>query len=136
MSSEAPDPGRPRSTLRVLFVDDSRDDVELERMALEQGGFEVVAERVDTEPALRDALRRGRWDVVLADHRMPQLDSSRAFRIVQESDPDLPFVLISGTIPENVAVASMRAGVQDYLSKDNLQRLAVVVGRELREARE
>jgi two-component system cell cycle sensor histidine kinase/response regulator CckA len=121
--------------LRVLFVEDSEDDLALELRELRKGGFDPAWERVDTEAALRDALMRGPWDVVVSDHSMPKFSSDEALRVVRERDPDLPFLLVSGTIGEGPAVDAMRTGAQDYILKGNLQRLAAAIDRELRAAR-
>lgn len=92
-------------------------------------------ERVETAEAMTLALRKQAWNVVISDHRMPQLDSHGALRLVQEFAEELPFIIVSGTIGEKAAVAAMKAGAHDYLLKEDLARLVPAVGRELREAR-
>ena len=81
-----------------------------------------------------EALARGTWDVVLSDHSMPGFNAPEAFALVKERGLDLPFIIVSGTVGEDVAVEAMRAGVHDYVLKGSLARLAPAVERELREA--
>ena len=120
--------------LRVLVVEDSEDDALLMELELRRGGFAPVTRRVDTAAALMAALDAQVWDVVLSDYRMPQLDGMEALKLVQARGGDLPFILISGAIGEDTAVAAMKAGAHDYLLKGQLTRLAPAVERELREA--
>jgi DNA-binding NtrC family response regulator len=122
--------------LRVLFVDDSPDDVELMLRRLRAGGLDVVHDRVDTEPALRAALAAG-WQAALVDYNLPGFDGIAALRLLAELVPDLPAITVSGAITEDTAVATLTAGAVDYVLKDNLARLApaltrAVEGAELR----
>jgi GAF domain-containing protein len=120
--------------LAVLIVEDSEDDAFLVLRALRRGSFNLTWERVQTATALRDALRSRVWDVIISDYRLPGFDAKGALEIVQQSELDLPFLVVSGTIGEELAVALMKAGAHDYLMKDNLARLAEAVRREVREA--
>jgi len=120
--------------VRVLFVEDSDDDVALELAALRQSGLEPIHEVVEDPDELRTALARERWDVVLSDYSMPSFTGLDAMRIVRQLDPDLPFILVSGTVGEDFAVDAMRAGAHDYVLKGNLTRLAASIERELRDA--
>ncbi|HEV8267741.1 MAG TPA: response regulator, partial [Thermoanaerobaculia bacterium] len=120
--------------LRALVVEDAPDDAELVIRELTRGGFDVVARRVEAADAMRAALKESRWDVVISDFGMPTFNGLDAFRIVQEMDAGLPFILVSGTVGEDVAVQAMRAGIQDYLLKSSLTRLAPAISRELGEA--
>jgi PAS domain S-box-containing protein len=83
---------------------------------------------------MRAALAQQAWDVVICDHRLPQFDTPSALALLQGTGLDIPFIIVSGTIDEEIAVAMMKAGAQDYLKKDNLARLAPAVARELRDA--
>lgn len=121
-------------SLGVLIVEDSEDDALLLLRELRRGGYEVTTERVDTAAAMKSALARGRWDVVIADHSMPQFSALAALQVLKESGLDLPFIIVSGAIGEDVAVEAMRGGAHDYLMKDKLARLIPAVDRELREA--
>jgi PAS domain S-box-containing protein len=117
--------------LRVLIVEDSEDDARLMFRELERGGFDPQSERVTTAGALRDALARQPWDVVLADYTLPDFNALQALRILQQSGLDIPFIVVSGSIGEDIAVAMMKRGAHDYLLKQNLARLVPAVERAL-----
>ena len=117
----------------VLFVEDVADDAELLVRALRRGGLDVEWQRVETEPGLRAALAERRWDVALLDYVLPSFSALRALPVIRELDPDLPAVVVSGTIGEDVAVEAMRAGAADYILKDDLLRLVPAVEREVRD---
>src|SRR4051812_11925653 len=120
--------------LRILQVEDSESDAGLIVRYLERAGYHVSAERVDDAAAMQAALASGSWDAIIADYRLPQLNAPAALAILQRSGLDLPFIVVSGTIGEELAVALMKAGAHDYLMKDNLTRLAPAVKREIRDA--
>lgn len=120
--------------LRVLAVEDSGDDFELIRNELAEGGFTVAHERIETAESLRAALEHETWDVVVCDHNLPALDSISALRIVLEIAENVPFIIVSGQIPDELAIEAMRHGARDFICKDNLARLVAVVERELQEA--
>lgn len=122
--------------LKALFIEDSTEDAELLERELEQSGFDVDTLRVDRPEALREALATQSWDLILADHSGPHIDSTKALAIVREHDADVPFIIVSGTISEDVAIEAMKAGASDFLSKGRLAKLAPVVERELRQAEE
>jgi PAS domain S-box-containing protein len=123
-----------RTALRVLIVEDEPDDAELVVHVLRQSGYEPDARRVETAAAMSDALRTHSWDVILSDNSLPEFDAVRALQLVREHGLDLPFLVISGSIGEDAAIALMKAGAHDYLFKGKLARLGVAVDRELREA--
>ncbi len=120
--------------LRLLLVEDRPDDEELVLLELQRGGYDVVHERVETAAALRAALQRPGWDVVLSDFAMPYFSGPAALAIVRELELDLPFIIVSGTVGEEAAVAAMRSGASDYVFKGSLGRLCPAIDRELREA--
>jgi two-component system, NarL family, sensor histidine kinase UhpB len=120
--------------LKALLVEDSEDDALLLALILKQGGYEIVSERVDAPESMRAALSRQNWDIVISDYVMPRFSGLAALRILQERGLDLPFIIVSGHIGEETAVAAMKAGAHDYLMKDRLARLVPAVDRELREA--
>ena len=122
------------TTLRLLLIEDSPDDAALVVRALTRGGYTVVSERVDTREALVAALQRGAWHVAIADYTMPGFTGAAALTLLRQHDADLPFIFVSGTIGEDVAVAAMRTGAHDYIMKGSLMRLAPAVERELRDA--
>ena len=121
--------------LRVLLVEDSEDDTLLLLRELRRGGYEPVCERVDTAAAMEAALEEQAWDIVISDHSMPAFSSSAALELLRRKGfVDVPFIIVSGQIGEDVAVAAMKAGAHDYIMKDNLARLNTAIERELREA--
>lgn len=126
----------PIQRLQVLIVEDSENDALLLEIELERAGYEAVCERVDTRQAMNAALSRQRWDLVIADYVMPQFNGLEALALVKAKGLDLPFIIVSGHITDNTAVAAMKAGAHDYVMKDNLARLGPAVQRELREAQE
>jgi signal transduction histidine kinase len=123
-----------RRLLRVLFVEDSLADAFLLERALTRGGFQVVCDRVDTSEGMLRALEEREWDLVLADHSMPQFSAPEALQILKERNLDLPFIIVSGHIEEETAISTMNSGAHDYIMKDRLARLVPAVERELREA--
>jgi PAS domain S-box-containing protein len=122
--------------LRVLLIEDSEDDVALVMRALRHGGYDPTFERVETADAMRDALDRHPWDLVISDYSMPRFTGPAALQLLQGAGIDLPFIMVSGTIGEETAVAAMKAGAHDFLMKGQLTRLLPAVARELREAAE
>src|SRR5881296_974966 len=122
------------STLRVLIVEDSANDAELMLRALRAAGIEALPERVETADAMREALARQPWDVVLSDYCMPHFDAPAALAGLRESAQDVPFIVVSGNVGEDTAVAAMKAGATDYIMKDRLQRLGPAVERAVGDA--
>src|SRR5687768_2118643 len=120
--------------LNLLIIEDSEDDALLVIRALRQAGYDVNPTQVDTADGLRDALRKSSWDVAIADYTMPTFTGTKALAMIREHGLDLPFIFVSGTIGEDVAVAAMKTGAHDYIVKGNLARLAPAVERELQEA--
>jgi DNA-binding NtrC family response regulator len=123
-----------RRPLRVLVVEDSERDALLLIRELRHHGYEPAWERVETEQDLRAALVRQPWDIVLTDHNMPHFSSIAALHVVKDTGVDLPLIIVSGTIGEDVAVEAMKSGAHDYVMKGRLGRLAPAVGRELEAA--
>jgi signal transduction histidine kinase len=121
-------------SLRVLVVEDNEDDCALELLTLERGGFDPIHERVQDAEQMAAALARGPWDVVIADYALPSFSAPAALRLLTSSGQDIAFIIVTGAIGEETAVAAMKAGAHDYLMKNNLARLAAVVEREIREA--
>ena len=121
-------------TIRVLIVEDSENDTLLLVRELRRSGFELEFERVDTAQAMAAALANQKWDLVISDYTMPHFSGIAALELLKESNIDIPFIIMSGSIGEDVAVAAMKAGAHDYLMKGNVQRLGPSIERELREA--
>jgi PAS domain S-box-containing protein len=120
----------------VLIVDDSDDDAILIVRQLARAGLTVSHDRADTPDGVAEALARRPPDVVICDYNMPVFQAEQALEQVCEHDADIPFLLVSGQVGEEVAAAMMRAGVRDFVLKDRLARLAPAVQRELHEAAE
>ena len=122
--------------LRLLVVDDNALDAELECAALRDGGFEPSFRLVATRQEFLHALQHEDFDLVVSDYSLPAFDGLTALRLFMERELDKPFVLVSGTIGEEVAIESLRAGATDYVLKTRLERLAPVVKRALDEKEE
>jgi len=123
-------------SLRLLMIEDNPDDEALVLRAIRKGGFNVEHVRVDNRDDLLTVLKNRDWDIVLSDYQMPEFNGLAALKIVKQRNKDLPFIVVSGTIGEEVAVEAMRSGAQDYLMKDNLTRLVPAIRRELADADE
>jgi PAS domain S-box-containing protein len=122
--------------LRLLIADDSETDALLLVRELERAGYAPTYERVDTAVAMLAALDRQPWDLVIGDYSMPQFKGTAALALLHERGLDTPFIFVSGTITEEVAIEAMRAGARDYVTKGNLRRLLPAIDRELHMARE
>ncbi|HEY5240516.1 MAG TPA: response regulator [Polyangiaceae bacterium] len=124
--------GRP---LRLLLVEDSENDAALVLRELRRGGFDVTSERVETREAMSEALDRGvSWDLIISDYSLPTFDAPGAVAVAREHDLEVPIIIVSGTIGEETAVASLKAGAKDFIVKHKLARLVPAVERELSEA--
>ncbi|MCJ7631981.1 PAS domain S-box protein, partial [Candidatus Bathyarchaeota archaeon] len=121
--------------LRVLVVEDSEDDALLLMRELQRGGYEPVFERVATEETMMAAITNQTWDIIISDYVLPHFSGLEALRLLQKSGRDLPFIIVSGKISEEIAVETMKAGAHDYMSKSNLKRFVPAVERELGEAK-
>ena len=128
-------PAPHEAALRVLFVEDDDNDALLLARHLQQQGYQLESRCVSTLDALRAALLASRWDVVIADYTLPGFTARETLQMVQMVQEEVPVIVVSGSIDEATACATMRAGAQDYLHKDRLDRLAPVIERERREAR-
>lgn len=123
--------------LRVLLVEDSEDDALLIGRHFRRSGYNPAITRVETEQAMELALAEpeSAWDIVLADYNLPNFSAPAALQLLKRRGADIPFIMMSGAVSEETAVAAMRAGAHDYVSKQNLARLIPAIERELGEAR-
>ncbi|HYT03775.1 MAG TPA: response regulator [Gemmatimonadales bacterium] len=121
--------------LRVLIAEDSEDDTQLLVRELKRGGYDPVYERVASAAGMTAALDRQQWDLVIGDYSMPRFSGTAALALVRARGLDIPFICVSGTITEEIAVSAMKAGANDYVTKGQLKRLVPAIERELREAR-
>jgi PAS domain S-box-containing protein len=123
-----------KKPLHVLIVEDSEDDALLLVRELTRGGYDVTARRVETAEEFRTELANKQWEAILSDYALPRFSGEAALRMARESGLDLPFIFVSGTMGEDIAVGAMKAGAHDYVMKGNLTRLLPAMERELRDA--
>ncbi len=124
------------SSLRLLLVEDSEDDAELVVRELERGGYDLAFTRVETAEEMAAALSEQSWDVVISDYAMPHFSGPDALGVMREQGKDLPFIVVSGVVGEEIAIPVLQGGAHDFVAKDNLTRLLPAVQRELRDAEE
>ena len=117
--------------LDLLLVEDSIEDAALLLRTLHKGGFAPTIERVETEAAFVQALERGGWQVIVSDYHLPRFSGLSALRLTRESGQEIPFLIVSGTVGEEIAVEVMRCGANDYITKGHLGRLVEAIRREL-----
>ncbi len=120
--------------LRILLVEDSEDDALLIERQLQRGHYQTTMLRIDNAESMAEALTEKHWDVVITDHNLPNFDSHQALALVRKEHPDLPVIIVSGSIGEELAVQAMKSGANDYIMKDKLSRLVPAIERELRDA--
>jgi PAS domain S-box-containing protein len=120
--------------LQLLIVEDSENDALLLQLALERAGTSSICRRVETAQEMAAALDAQEWDAIIADYLLPSFDGLAALALVKERLLDVPFIIVSGHITEDAAVAAMKAGAHDYVMKDKLARLAPAITREIRDA--
>lgn len=120
--------------LRVLIVEDSEADTQVLLRELQRGGYGVEHERVETRSSMQATLLEGEWDLILCDYSLPRFSAKDALKTLQESELDLPFIVISGTIGEESAVETLKAGAHDFIVKGNFARLIPAIQRELKDA--
>lgn len=119
--------------IKVLQVEDDETDSLLVLRQLKKDGFDVDYVRVKTRPDMEAELDKGGWDIVISDYSMPGFSGLEALRIFKSRNLDIPFILVSGTVGEDLAVSIMKEGADDYLMKSSLNRLGLAVKRELEE---
>jgi PAS domain S-box-containing protein len=113
--------------IRLLLIEDSEDDAALLLRQLEREGFEPHVSRVETAEEMRLALAQQPWDVVVADHALPRFSAPAALDVLRQHTQDVPFLIVSGSIGEELAVSLIKRGAEDYLLKDRLARLGSAV---------
>jgi len=122
--------------IRILVVEDSQEDLFLVIRHLRETGYEPVFKQVDRAQAMQEALSSQEWDLIIADYFLPQFSAPEALKTLKSTSLDLPFIIVSGTVGEEVAVSALKAGAHDYIMKNNLTRLGSAIERELRDAKE
>jgi two-component system NtrC family sensor kinase len=123
-----------RKHVRVLIVEDDPADAELLELELESGGYAPSVLRVHTAEAMQAALDAADWDLILCDYMMPQFNGLHALELLKASEKDIPFILISASVGDDIAVKAMGAGAHDVFIKGKLALLVSAIQRELREA--
>jgi PAS domain S-box-containing protein len=125
-----------RERLKILILEDSSDDVELLRRELKKGGIDFISMVVDTKPEYENALTEFEPDVIICDHSLPQFNSIEALELhnqhVEKSGSSIPFILVTGSVPDEFAAKVMKLGADDYILKDRLTRLPSSVDNALR----
>src|SRR6267142_1861710 len=122
--------------LRILHLEDNPTDAELIQAAVESAGIRARVTRVETQADFVASLDRGGFDIILADYTLPSFDGLSALKIALEKCPDVPFIFVSGTLGEEVAIEALKIGATDYILKQRLSRIVPSVHRALREAKE
>jgi signal transduction histidine kinase len=122
--------------IRILMVEDSPSHAELTKHALRESGFEFSAIRVETREDFEDHLAERPPDLILSDYTLPTFDGLSALRIARSTMPDVPFIFVTGTMGEEVAIETLKIGATDYVLKSRLARLGPSVHRALRESSE
>src|SRR5579864_8044656 len=123
-----------KSQLRILYLEDDPTDAELLQETLESGGISCQVTRVETETDFIGSLEQGDCDLILADYTLPSFDGLSALKIAQQSSPHVPFIFVSGTLGEEVAIEALKIGATDYVFKTRLSRIVPAVKRAMREA--
>jgi len=121
------------AALKILLVEDTDSDAELVERALRRGGLEFELRRIETEEPFRHELQSWKPDVVLADYKLPLFDGPTALRLTRAQDPDLPLLIVSGTLGDERAVELLKLGATDYVLKDRLGRLVPAIERALQD---
>jgi PAS domain S-box-containing protein len=125
--------GEPKKPLRALLVEDSETDAELLLRALKTGGYDVTYQRVESKREMKNALGEQSWEIILSDYSLPQFSAPEALKTLKETGIDIPFIIVSGTIGEDIAVDAMKNGAHDFMVKGRLARLGPAIERELRD---
>src|SRR6185295_19655072 len=120
--------------LRLLVVEDSEDDHALLLRELRRNGYAPMSHRVETAEAMEAALSKNEWDLIVSDYSLPQFSAPDALELMKRKGHDLPFIIMSGAIGEDRAVAALKAGAHDFIQKGAMPRLVPAIERELREA--
>src|SRR5947207_9256950 len=120
--------------LRVLIVETSDAEAEILLQEVRKGGYEPLCERVDTRTTIGMALARETWDVIISNHSLPRYNAMMALAQVKKSGQDIPFIIVSGNLGEELAISSLKMGAHDYILKGNIARLVPAIERELQEA--
>src|ERR1700738_5086392 len=125
-----------RQPLRILSIEDDPNDAKLIQDLLEAEGVVCEVTRVDTQAALVASIEQGGIDLILADYSLPSFDGISALKLVMKACPDVPFIFVSGTLGEDVAIEALKIGATDYVFKTRLPAIVPAVQRALRDGQE
>jgi len=125
-----------KSSLRILYLEDEKNDVELVQAKLEEAGFSCDVTHVETRSDFIAVLKKDAFDIILADYRLPSFDGLSALAMALKKDPLVPYIFVSGSMGEDLAIESLKSGATDYVLKQRLSRLVPAVKRALTEAEE
>ncbi len=120
-----------KSPLRVLFIDDSVDDVELSLSELKREAYAVASSRMETVDEMSTALGNDQWDAIVCDCKMPQLSPEKSLEIYHGNECDIPFIVMSGVIEAKGAISLLKQGAHDFVDKNHLSALPLTLEREL-----
>lgn len=120
--------------IRILLLEENRDDVEIVAQTYKSAGFSVEIERVESQPMFRQALEQEDWDLLLLDYALPRFDGVAALELARKIRPEVPAVILSDVMAEDLATETLKVGAADYVLKDRLDRLVPVTERVLRDA--
>jgi signal transduction histidine kinase len=115
------------NSIKILMLEDQEDDAELIKRALQKGGLNFEALRVDAKDTFVHAIEHFQPDVIISDHALPQFDSLEALKVRKERLPNTPFILVTGAVSDEFAVQCIKLGADDYILKSNLSRLSASV---------
>ncbi|MFH1196122.1 MAG: PAS domain S-box protein [bacterium] len=122
-----------KKEIKLLIIEDNEDDVLLLLRYLKKEGYQYSHQRVETPEHLEEALNKERWDIVISDYSLPKFGGREALELFKAKKIDIPFILVSGTVGEDIAVEMMKSGAHDYIMKTQLKRLVPAIERELKE---
>src|SRR5215471_15268847 len=120
--------------MKILYLEDEPKDAELVQASLEADGVVCELTRADTQASFVAALKQAGFDLILADYTLPLFDGMSALKLAQDVSPQVPFIFVSGTMGEEVAIEALKQGATDYVFKTRLSRIAPSVRRALRES--
>lgn len=122
------------AAVRILLIEDSEDDAILLERQLKKDNLDIIMKRISTSDEMEQALHNNMWDAIICDYLMPEFTVNDAMSLVHNEGVDIPFIIVSGAISDEIAVEMMKAGAHDYLTKNNLSRLVPALKREIVEA--
>jgi PAS domain S-box-containing protein/putative nucleotidyltransferase with HDIG domain len=122
-----------KKKIKILIVEDSEDDAILLIRWIKKDGLDPVYKRIDSLKAMKAALNKEEWNIILSDYSLSKFNALDALNLLRKNNNEIPFIIVSGTVGEDIAVKTMRKGANDYLMKDNLVRLVPSIKRELQE---